>query len=164
MTGRSQTLSWWLEGGGIKTTKCFGSVDTYTPRKWSAHTQAHKEACKSEKNRWNPTKMKLRWFLELVDSMTYPHKVHSTTVSVPLSELGPPLPQACPSAGTKGVGHTRPRVRGWGSPNSDDWRKGLALCTLSNLWVSPTSVRQCSLFTVCTASLKNVRPSNLHTV
>jgi hypothetical protein len=26
--------------------------------------------------------------------------------------------------------HTRLRVRGWGSPNSDDWRKSLALCLL----------------------------------
>jgi hypothetical protein len=26
-----------------------------------------------------------------------------------------------------GGGHTRLRVREWGSPNSDDWRKSLAL-------------------------------------
>ncbi len=31
--------------------------------------------------------------------------------------------------GPKG-GHTRLRLRGWGSPNSDDWRKSLALCLL----------------------------------
>ncbi len=30
-------------------------------------------------------------------------------------------------------GHTRLRVRGWGSPNSDDWRKSLALCLLCDL-------------------------------
>jgi hypothetical protein len=30
-------------------------------------------------------------------------------------------------------GHTRPRVRGWWSPNSDDWRKSLALCLLCGL-------------------------------
>jgi hypothetical protein len=29
-----------------------------------------------------------------------------------------------------GGGHTRLRVRGWGSPNSDDLRKSLALCLL----------------------------------
>ncbi len=29
-----------------------------------------------------------------------------------------------------GGGHTHQRVRGWGSPNSDDWRKSLALCLL----------------------------------
>ncbi len=41
-------------------------------------------------------------------------------MSVPSSELDPPPPTPpFPEAG----GHTRPRVRGWGSPNSDDWRK-----------------------------------------
>ncbi len=30
-------------------------------------------------------------------------------------------------------GHTRLRVRGWGSPNSDDWRKSLALCQLCDI-------------------------------
>jgi hypothetical protein len=30
-------------------------------------------------------------------------------------------------------GHTRLWVRGWGSPNSDDWRKSLALCLYSVL-------------------------------
>ncbi len=47
----------------------------------------------------------------------------------------PPLPQASvpltPEA--KGGGHTCLRVRGWGSPNSDDWRKSLALCRLCGL-------------------------------
>jgi hypothetical protein len=28
------------------------------------------------------------------------------------------------------TGDTRLRVRGWGSPNSDDWKKSLALCLL----------------------------------
>ncbi len=61
--------------------------------------------------------------------------IKSTTVYVPLSELGlflPPLSLAsecAPPPGTKG-GHTRLRVRGWGSPNSNDWRKSLALCLL----------------------------------
>jgi hypothetical protein len=27
-------------------------------------------------------------------------------------------------------GHTRLRLKGWGSPNSDDWRRNLALCLL----------------------------------
>jgi hypothetical protein len=35
-----------------------------------------------------------------------------------------------PEPKSKRGGHTRLRVRGWGSPNSDDWRKGLALCLL----------------------------------
>jgi hypothetical protein len=61
--------------------------------------------------------------------------LQSTTVYVPSSEMGlshpPPLTSECaPPPGTKGGGHTRLRVRGWGSPNSDDWRKSLALCLL----------------------------------
>jgi hypothetical protein len=28
------------------------------------------------------------------------------------------------------VGHTRLRLSGWGSPNSNDWRKSLSLCLL----------------------------------
>ncbi len=56
---------------------------------------------------------------------------------VPSSELGnwdspnPSLASECtppPAPVAKGWGHTRLRVRGWGSPNSDDWRKSLALC------------------------------------
>jgi hypothetical protein len=39
------------------------------------------------------------------------------------SECAPP-----PEPG--GGGHTRLRVRGWGSPNSDNWRKSLVLCLL----------------------------------
>jgi hypothetical protein len=35
-----------------------------------------------------------------------------------------------------GVGHTRLRVRGWGSPNSDDLRKSLALCLLCGILLS----------------------------
>ncbi len=78
---------------------------------------------------------------------TFPYKVpyiystyiKSTTVYVPLSELGLSQPlsrqRVCPSPQHRGGGggggeHTRLRVRGWGSPNSDDWRKGLALCLL----------------------------------
>jgi hypothetical protein len=59
----------------------------------------------------------------------------STTVYVPSSELGPPRPLshkecAPPPPEPMEGGHTRLRVRGWGSPNSDDWRKSLALCIL----------------------------------
>ncbi len=43
----------------------------------------------------------------------------------------PSLASECaPSPRTKGRGHTRLRAMGWGSPNSDDWRKSLALCLL----------------------------------
>ncbi len=40
------------------------------------------------------------------------------TLPPPLSPASVPLPPE-----SKGGGHTRLRVRGWGSPNSDDWRK-----------------------------------------
>jgi len=38
--------------------------------------------------------------------------------------------ECAPTPGTKGGGGTRLRERRWGRPNSDDWRKGLALCLL----------------------------------
>ncbi len=56
-------------------------------------------------------------------------------MSVPSTELWPPtpLPQASvPHLTKRGGGHTRLRVRGWGSPNSDDCRKKPS--TLSTLW------------------------------
>jgi hypothetical protein len=54
---------------------------------------------------------------------------------VPSSELGLSQPlsrqRVCPSPQNRGGGRgTRLRVRGWGSPNSDDFRKSLALCLL----------------------------------
>ncbi len=59
--------------------------------------------------------------------------IKSTTVYVPSSELGPPRPlspcECVPPPRIKGGGgHTSLRGEGWGSPNSDDWRKSLALC------------------------------------
>jgi hypothetical protein len=50
-----------------------------------------------------------------------------------LSPPPPPLPQASVTLPPepKGVGgNTRLQVKGWGSPNSDDWRKSLAFCLL----------------------------------
>ncbi len=49
--------------------------------------------------------------------------------------MGPPTPSPVSECITlppwnKGGGHNLVRVRGWGSPNSDDWRKSLALCLL----------------------------------
>jgi hypothetical protein len=68
-------------------------------------------------------------------------------VSVPSSKLGPPTPSPQASVsppGTKG-GHTRLRMRKWGCPNSDDWRKILALCILtlclSLKWVAKHACR-----------------------
>ncbi len=37
---------------------------------------------------------------------------------------------ALPPGPKGGGGHTRLRLNGWGSPNSYDWRKSLALCLL----------------------------------
>jgi hypothetical protein len=48
----------------------------------------------------------------------------------PLSPASVPLPPE-----PKGPGQTRLRVRGWGSPNSNDWRKSLALCLLCGLLI-----------------------------
>jgi hypothetical protein len=70
------------------------------------------------------------------------------TLPTPLSPASVPLP---PETGVGG--HTRPRARGWGSPNSDDWRKGLALfllCGLYEAYVSWTHtaripLRRCEL-------------------
>ncbi len=44
----------------------------------------------------------------------------------------PPLPLASVSSpwNQRRWEHTRLRVRGWGGPNSDDWRKILAFCLL----------------------------------
>jgi hypothetical protein len=59
--------------------------------------------------------------------------LQSTTVYVPSSEWGlshPLSPQRVCRRNQRGGGHTRLRVRGWGPPDSDDWRKSLALCLL----------------------------------
>jgi hypothetical protein len=45
-----------------------------------------------------------------------------------LSPASVPLPPV-----QRGGGHARLRVGGWGSPNSDDWRKSLALCLLCDV-------------------------------
>jgi hypothetical protein len=57
--------------------------------------------------------------------------IERTTVYGPSSELGlfHPLSRQRASPRNHG-GHIRVRVRGWGSPNSNDWRKSLALCQL----------------------------------
>ncbi len=61
--------------------------------------------------------------------------IKSTTVYVSSSKIGtlptPLSPASVPLPPEPGVGgYTRLRVRGWGSPNSDDLRKGLVLCLL----------------------------------
>ncbi len=60
------------------------------------------------------------------------------TLPTPLSRASVPLPPE-----PRG-GHTRLRVRGWGSPNSDDWRKSLSLCLLCGpTFICNTSVLFC---------------------
>ncbi len=86
------------------------------------------------------------------------HRVpKSTTVYVPSSELGLSHPPFSPASvplppEPKGGGHTRLRVRGWGSPNSDDWRKSLAFSLLcasnpfSGSTLPPYPVRKSTLY------------------
>ncbi len=66
----------------------------------------------------------------ILDRYTHTKYIHikSTTVDVPSSEFGLyhllSGQRVSPFPGTKGGGgHTRQGVRGWGSPNSNDWRK-----------------------------------------
>jgi hypothetical protein len=53
---------------------------------------------------------------------------HSVCPLVGLGTPSVPLP-----ADSRGGWHTRLQVRGWGSPNSNDWRKSLALCLLCGI-------------------------------
>jgi hypothetical protein len=56
---------------------------------------------------------------------------HSVYPLVGIGTTTTPLPPASlpyPPDQRWGGGHTRRRLRGWGSPNSDDLRKSLALC------------------------------------
>jgi hypothetical protein len=63
--------------------------------------------------------------------------IQSTTVYAPSSELGLPQPlsrkQVCPPPRTNGWGTHSPPAKGWGSFNSDDWKKNKALC-LHCMW------------------------------
>jgi hypothetical protein len=72
----------------------------------------------------------------------------STTVSVPSLELRTPHPlsrrRVCFPPEPKGRVHTCLRVRGWGSPNSDDWRESFVLCLLCA--ISQSSENTYSIF------------------
>ncbi len=55
---------------------------------------------------------------------------HSVCPLVEIGTLPPPLsPASVPPVPKDGGAHS-PAGEGWGSPNSDDWRKSLALCLL----------------------------------
>jgi hypothetical protein len=62
---------------------------------------------------------------------TYLPRVPQCLSPRPNWDLPPPRKRVCPSPGTKGggVAHS-PAVRGWEGPNSDNWRKSLALLLL----------------------------------
>ncbi len=58
------------------------------------------------------------------------YKQLGQTIFISVVFTPPPPPQVSVFPhGTTGEGHTHVRVR-WGGPNSDDWRKSLALCLL----------------------------------
>ncbi len=56
------------------------------------------------------------------------------TLPTPLSPASVPLSPSPRTGG--GGGHTRLWMRGWGSPNSDDWKESLSLCLLCVLSLS----------------------------
>jgi hypothetical protein len=61
----------------------------------------------------------------------------------------PSLASECaPPTRTGGWGHTRLRVRGWGSPNPDDLRKSFALCLLCGVlpWLDVLVVQVQQIF------------------
>ncbi len=81
------------------------------------------------------------WRRHKLSSVYYdPHKVliyiehHSVCPLVGIWTPPTPLPQASvpppPQDQRVGGGAHSPAARGWGSSNSDDWRKSLALCLL----------------------------------
>jgi hypothetical protein len=69
----------------------------------------------------------------------FPRRNWDLPTSSPASECAPlPEPKG-------GGGHTRLRVRGWGSPNSDDWRTSLTLCILCDLitgWCEDEGIKE----------------------
>jgi hypothetical protein len=86
--------------------------------------------------RHDVTTLQLQWHclvLRFCPRVPNYHKVHIYLECCPIVGIGTPRPlsrlRVCPPR-TKRGGHTRLRLRGWGSPNSDDWRKNIALCLL----------------------------------
>ncbi len=89
----------------------------------------------------------------------YAHKVlmyiykeyHSVCPLVGIGTPPPPLPLTSVSLPleSKGGGAHFPACEGWGSPDSDDWRKSLALCLLCGYAyrsLSAKRIKQCRIF------------------
>ncbi len=73
----------------------------------------------------------------------------------------PPPPQASvppPLNQRRGGGHTLLQLRGRGRPNSDDWRKSLALCLLCSVYKRNIKSAKCSLLysMQCTHQLRTM--------
>ena len=82
---------------------------------------------------------------EVWDHKVHKYKeYHSVSPRVGIGTLPTPLsPASVPLPPEPGRGDNRLRVRGWGSPTSDDLRKSLALCLLCGLierWVLKLSL------------------------
>jgi hypothetical protein len=93
--------------------------------------------CSEFKDLTKQLKVRVRLYISKQAVYNGLHKVriykeyHSVCPLVGIGTLPTPLsPASVPLPPEPGGGHTRLRVRGWGSPNSDDWRKSLALCLL----------------------------------
>jgi hypothetical protein len=76
----------------------------------------------------------------------------------------PPLPQASVPLGTGGGGGgaytlNSLHLRGWGSPNSDDWRESLVLCLLCAYSISEDSLSPPTPPPPSTSVLDNSQPS-----
>ncbi len=89
----------------------------------------------------------LKFFNAVWSARTTKYIYKSTTVSVSASELGPPppLPQACPHHRNQGDS-----LACWrGGPNSDDWRKCLALSLFCGQDPQSTYIYRVPGCTVC---------------
>jgi hypothetical protein len=74
-----------------------------------------------------------------VPQSTYESREPQCLSTRPNWDPRPPPPsnrkQVCTPTPEPKQGDTRLRARGWGGPNSDDWRKGLALCDIDHrIW------------------------------
>jgi hypothetical protein len=99
-----------LDGGGGDTTRAAGKGHLHTGN--TQYRRDHKVRIFKE----------YRSVCPLVGIGTLPSPLS------PCSECAPPPRTG--RGGGRGEGHTPLRVRGWLTPNSDDWRKSLALCLL----------------------------------